>query len=33
LDEEKASTVKRVFELREAKPDASLKKIADTADC
>ena len=29
LDEEKASTVKRVFELRDAKPDASLKKIAD----
>ena len=29
LDEEKASTVRRVFELREAKPDASLKKIAD----
>ena len=29
LDEEKASTVKRVFELRDAKPDASLQKIAD----
>ena len=29
LDEEKASTVRRVFELRAAKPDASLKKIAD----
>jgi DNA invertase Pin-like site-specific DNA recombinase len=29
LDEEKASTVKRVFELRDAKPDASLKKVAD----
>jgi DNA invertase Pin-like site-specific DNA recombinase len=29
LDEEKTSTVKRVFELRAAKPDASLKKIAD----
>jgi DNA invertase Pin-like site-specific DNA recombinase len=29
LDEEKASTVKRVFELRDEKPDASLKKIAD----
>lgn len=29
VDEEEASTVKRVFELREAKPDASLKKIAD----
>ena len=29
LDEEKASTVKRVFELRETNPDASLKKIAD----
>jgi site-specific DNA recombinase len=29
LDEEKASTVKRVFELRDAKPDAPLKKIAD----
>ncbi|MDQ1254763.1 MAG: site-specific recombinase [Euryarchaeota archaeon] len=29
LDEEKASTVRRVFELRDAKPDASLKKIAD----
>ena len=29
LDEEKTSTVKRVFELRAAKPDASLQKIAD----
>ncbi len=29
LDEEKASTVKRVFELREAMPDAPLQKIAD----
>jgi DNA invertase Pin-like site-specific DNA recombinase len=29
LDEEKASTVKRVFELRDTKPDASLKKLAD----
>ena len=29
LDEEKASTVRRVFELRDTKPDASLKKIAD----
>jgi len=29
LDEDKASTVKRVFELRDTKPDASLKKIAD----
>ena len=29
LDEEKAGTVKRVFELREARPDDSLKKIAD----
>jgi len=29
LDEEKASTVRRVFELRATKPDASLKKIAD----
>lgn len=29
LDEEKASTVKRVFELRDAEPDASLRKIAD----
>lgn len=29
LDEMKASTVKRVFELRDAKPDAPLKKIAD----
>jgi DNA invertase Pin-like site-specific DNA recombinase len=28
-DEEKTSTVKRVFELRSAKPDASLQKIAD----
>ena len=30
LDEEKAATVRRVFELRDAKPDAPLKKIADT---
>jgi DNA invertase Pin-like site-specific DNA recombinase len=29
LDEEKARTVKRVFELREAMPDAPLQKIAD----
>ena len=29
LDEEKTSTVKRVFELRDTKPDASLQKIAD----
>jgi DNA invertase Pin-like site-specific DNA recombinase len=29
LDEEKTNTVKRVFELRSAKPDASLQKIAD----
>ena len=29
LDEEKASTVRRVFELRDTKPDVSLKKIAD----
>ena len=29
LDEEKATTVRRVFELRAAKPDASLQKIAD----
>lgn len=29
LDKEKASTVKRVFELRGIKPDASLKKLAD----
>ena len=29
LDEEKAATVRRVFELRDTKPDASLKKIAD----
>jgi DNA invertase Pin-like site-specific DNA recombinase len=29
LDEEKASTVMRVFELRDAKPNASLKMIAD----
>ena len=29
LDEEKTNTVKRVFELRDAKPDASLQKIAD----
>jgi hypothetical protein len=28
LDEEKTSTVKRVFELKEAMPDASLQKIA-----
>ena len=30
MDEEKAATVRRVFELRESKPDAPLKKIADT---
>jgi len=29
LDEEKASTVRRVFELRDEKPEASLKTIAD----
>ena len=29
LDEEKTGTVKRVFELRDEKPNASLKKIAD----
>ncbi|MDD5736338.1 MAG: recombinase family protein [Methanothrix soehngenii] len=29
LDEEKAGTVKRAFELQEASPDASLRKIAD----
>lgn len=29
LDEEKTDTVRRVFELRDAKPDASLQKIAD----
>ena len=29
LDEEKTSTVRRVFELRDTKPNASLKKIAD----
>ena len=29
LDEEKAATVRRVFELRDEKPDTSLKKIAD----
>ena len=29
LDEEKASTVVRVFDLRDMMPDASLKKIAD----
>jgi DNA invertase Pin-like site-specific DNA recombinase len=29
LDEEKASTVRRIFELRDAKHDASLKEIAD----
>lgn len=29
LDEEKTSAVKRVFELRDANPDASLKMIAD----
>ncbi len=29
LDEEKVSTVKRVFELRDAKPDGSLRMIAD----
>jgi site-specific DNA recombinase len=30
LDEEKAATVRRVFELRDEGPDASLKKLADT---
>ena len=30
LDEEKASTVRRVFELRDERTDVSLKKIADT---
>ena len=29
LDEEKAAAVRRVFELRDARPEASLKKIAD----
>lgn len=29
LDEEKAGTVKRAFELRTARPDASLRKISD----
>jgi site-specific DNA recombinase len=29
LDEEKASTVRRVFELRDIKQDASLQKLAD----
>jgi site-specific DNA recombinase len=29
LDDVKASTVRRVFELRDAKPEASLQKIAD----
>ena len=29
VDEDKASTVRRVFELREAMPEASLQKIAD----
>jgi DNA invertase Pin-like site-specific DNA recombinase len=29
LDEKKATVVRRVFELRAAKPDASLQKIAD----
>lgn len=29
LDKEKASTVKRAFELRTARPDASLRKISD----
>jgi DNA invertase Pin-like site-specific DNA recombinase len=29
LDEEKAAVVRRVFELRDAKPDASLQKLAD----
>jgi len=29
LDEEKASTVRRVFDLRDAKQEASLQKIAD----
>jgi len=30
LDEEKAVVVRRVFELRDAMPDASLQKLADT---
>jgi DNA invertase Pin-like site-specific DNA recombinase len=30
LDEEKTATVRRVFELRNERPDASLKKLADT---
>jgi len=29
LDEEKAATVRRVFELRDANPDASLQRIAN----
>jgi len=29
LNEEKASTVRRVFELRDTKPDASLQTLAD----
>jgi DNA invertase Pin-like site-specific DNA recombinase len=29
VDDEKAGTVRRVFELRDAKPDASLQKLAD----
>jgi DNA invertase Pin-like site-specific DNA recombinase len=29
VDDEKVGTVRRVFELREAKPDASLQKLAD----
>ena len=29
LNEERVATAKRIFELRDAKPDASLKKIAD----
>ena len=29
LNEKKAATVRRVFELRDAKPDVSLQKLAD----
>ena len=29
LDEEKAAVVRRVFELRDSMPDASLQKLAD----
>ncbi|MCJ7443768.1 MAG: recombinase family protein [Methanotrichaceae archaeon] len=32
IDEEKAATVRRVFELRNAMPDASLQKLAGTLD-